>query len=86
MKIETILNAMVRSRTRLSVAEGKQWDKYRRQHFAFRDRILFDFATREAAIDLCQQRLREKDAEIERLKYDLDWNINIIEQMRKWRE
>jgi len=85
MKLETYLNAMVKA---------KMGDKYwlsdfimrDRQYRAFRDRILFDFATREAAIDLCQQRLREKDAEIERLKYDLDWNINIIEQMRKWRE
>ena len=76
------------------MVKAKMGDKYwlsdfimrDRQYRAFRDRILFDFATREAAIDLCQQRLREKDAEIERLKYDLDWNINIIEQMRKWRE
>ena len=78
MKIETILNAYMK-------AELDRTDMRRRQIHAFRDQILFDFATREATIYLCQQRLREKDAEIDRLKYDLDWNINIIEQMRNWK-
>ena len=88
MKNETILNAMVMAdRRRIAPSYLKHLIRNsQRQYHAFRARILFDFATREAAIDLCQQRLREKDAEIERLKYDLDWNINIIEQMRKWRE
>ena len=92
MKLETYLNAMMYSRTELSLSFHGIIDltiedakRRSRQIPAFRDRILFDFATREATIYLCQQRLREKDAEIDRLKYDLDWNINIIEQMRNWK-
>ena len=65
MKLETILNAYVK-------AELDRTDMRRRQIHAFRDRILFDFATREATIDLCQQRLRVKDAEIERLSKEID--------------
>ena len=67
MKIETILNAMEHAFEMVDwIVPGDA--KWERQYNAFRDRILFDFATREATIELCQQRLREKDAEIAHLK------------------
>ena len=67
MKIETILDAYALSSS-LAFDETLKCPKDERQWLAFRDRILFDFATREAVIELCQQRLREKDAEIDFLK------------------
>ena len=87
MKIETIMDALISA---IVLGKANYYtdqdeylaEKYYRQYRAFRDRILFDFATRETVIALCQQRLRQKDAEIA----EKDAELVELRKMKKWVE
>ena len=82
MEIETILNAMEKSISLVSVMGKQGFETVRyRQYNAFRARILQKYHALELLVQLQNEGLVQRKARIVELEGELDWANGIIEQM-----